>query len=103
MSAENIKRRILAFCEERGYHVHPAKDLDAHVKRVIELGGCPCDQRRKECPCPQSVGEIERGRGACACTIICSKDYLEEWHYIGKMPLYLREKRRPLVLFKEKK
>ena len=100
--AEEIKRKILAFCKAHDFYVHPAKDLDNHVKRVIEIG-CPCDSRRRECPCEQAVEEIEQGRGACACTILVSKEYLEEWHYAGnKMPLYLRKKRRPVTLFTEK-
>lgn len=104
MKAEEIKRRILDFIEEKGYFIHPAKSLDDHVKRVIEIGGCPCDPRRKECPCEQAIEEIEQGRGACACTVLVSKEYLEEWHYAdnNKMPLYLRKKRRPVTLFREK-
>lgn len=99
---EKIKRNILAFCKAHDFHIHPAKNIDDHIKRMIEIGACPCDPRRKECPCPESIEEITQGRGACACTILVSKEYLEEWHYGGKMPLYLRKKRRPVTLFKEK-
>ena len=102
MSAEETKRRILAFCAQHDFHLHPAKDLNDHIRRFIETGGCPCDPRRKECPCEQAFMEITQGRGACACTQIVSRAYLEEWHYAGEMPLYLRKKRRPLTLFKEK-
>ncbi|GAI43674.1 unnamed protein product [marine sediment metagenome] len=101
--AERIKKNILTFCKAHDFFVHPAKNLDDHVERVIEIGCCPCDPRRKECPCEQAVEEIEQGRGICCCSIICSEAYLREWHYIEEgMPLYLRKKRRPLTLFKEK-
>ena len=99
---EEIKRNILAFCKAHDFHVHPAKNLDDHIKSVIEIGACPCDSRRKECPCPQATDEIELGRGSCACTILVSNAYLEEWHYAGTMPLYLRKKRRPVTLFRGK-
>ena len=97
-----IKRNILAFIKERGYFIHPAKNLDDHVKRVIEVGGCPCDPRRRTCPCEQAVTEIEEERGICSCSIICSRAYLDEWGYTEKYPLYLRKKRRPVTLFREK-
>ena len=102
MKAEELKQRILDWAEEKGYHIHPAKNLDDHVNRVIEIGACPCDFRRKECPCEQAVEEIERGRGACACSQVVSEAYLREWHYTDEMPLYLRKKRRPVTLFREK-
>ena len=103
MKEEEIKRNILAFCKAHDFYVHPAKSLNDHVKRVIEIGACPCDPRRKECPCGEiAIEEITQGRGACACTQLVSKEYLEEWHYAGEMPLYLRKKRRPVTLFREK-
>ena len=34
---------------------------------------CPCDKSRKECPCPQAPGEIEKD-GHCICQLFW-KDY----------------------------
>ena len=102
---EKVKKKIMEFCETHGFFVHPSKDLTVHAKRVVEEfgGGCPCDPRRKSCPCGEiAIEEITQGRGACACTQLVSKEYLEEWHYAGEMPLYLRKKRRPVTLFREK-
>ena len=98
---ERIKKDILAFCKVHDFFVHPAKSLDEHIKRVVSIGGCPCDLRRRTCPCEQAVEEIEQGRGSCACTILVSDVYLREWHYTDDgMPLYLRKRRKPITLFK---
>jgi len=86
-----LKEKILEVVEAHGWHIHPKKDLTAHARRVVELGGiCPCKQART-CPCPELWEDIEE-RGACICTMIVSDDYLQAWNYKKTKAERIRER-----------
>jgi len=63
----NAKRReLLDFAHEYGLIIHPGSGFDYYIDSFFKFGRCPCDAKRKNCPCPEAVEEC-RTIGHCKC------------------------------------
>ncbi|MFC2008642.1 hypothetical protein ACFLUT_01110 [Chloroflexota bacterium] len=43
--------------------------LNAHAAKYVELGHCPCDDRRPSCPCDEALDDIDT-MGRCECGVL---------------------------------
>lgn len=65
----NRKRReVLDFARDHNLVIHPGKGYDYYIQGYFMFAHCPCDSSRLDCPCPESLGEIER-EGWCKCRL----------------------------------
>lgn len=60
-----MRRAICDFAQKHGFVIHP-KGYDYYIKNMAI--GCPCDQARPSCPCPEAVTEVPRD-GHCLCRL----------------------------------
>ena len=81
--AQTLKADIENFVTEHGLFIHPGRDLDLWVEKLIVKGHCLCDPRRPDFPCTKALDEVGE-RGACACTFLVNEDYLERYGYTKK-------------------
>jgi len=61
------EREYCAFAQEHKFVIHP-KGYDYYLKSFIEVGRCPCDPKRKSCPCDEAVEEVKTN-GHCLCRL----------------------------------
>jgi hypothetical protein len=67
------RRKILDFARDNNLIIHPGRGFDYYVDGYNEFGHCPCDKNRLECPCPESVEEVNLN-GWCKCRLFW-RDY----------------------------
>lgn len=81
---EKQYQRLLIFSKKNKLNVNPWRDLEWLANKVLELEHCPCDAKRKKCPCAQSLREI-KSQGHCLCWQFLRKDidYWKEFGYNG--------------------
>lgn len=68
-TGDGVLRELKGFARVHGL-VLPNEDcLSRHVSRYLELGHCPCVETRRQCPCEESLADVER-IGRCECGIL---------------------------------
>ena len=66
---ETVIEELTAYAR-RHILVLPQEDcLTAHAVRYVELGHCPCDERRPNCPCGEALDDIDT-MGRCECGVL---------------------------------
>ena len=66
---KNRKRRqLLIFARDNSLVIHPGCGFEYYITNFFEVGRCPCDDTRPDCPCPESVVEIKEF-GWCKCRL----------------------------------
>ena len=76
------KELMIEHAKRHQLFIHPTiwKNIDEWIKKVNELGHCPCSPGRPQCPCYQSVEEVKNGkRGACTCTVFVNEKYIDKY------------------------
>ena len=69
MVKRNEKRRqIIDFAKEHNWVINPSKGYEIYVENILRFKHCPCDSKRPDCPCPESVSEVE-SKGYCRCRL----------------------------------
>ena len=85
---EKQYQKMLKFIKKYRLKTNPLKSLREWAKLIIEEknGGCPCEPKRKVCPCPQALKEIEKD-GKCLCGKFFSSQRWEKvWGWIKDDP-----------------
>ena len=67
-AANKMRVRILDFARDNGLVIRPSMGYDYYIESFLMFGCCPCDEDRKQCPCPESLEDIKRD-GHCLCTL----------------------------------
>ena len=77
---ENIRKRVVAFCNERGYSLAPeAEKILRDIVRMKETAGdyyCPCRKRRHPdtvCVCKPVRNGLVDVMGSCFCNLIVAQ------------------------------
>ena len=77
---ENLRNRVFAFCNERGYFLAPeAEKILRDIVRMKETAGyyyCPCRKRRRPdtvCVCKPVRNGLVDMMGSCFCNLIVAK------------------------------
>lgn len=78
---ENLRNRVVAFCNERGYSLAPeAGKILCDIVRVKETTGdyyCPCRERRHPdtvCVCKPVRNGLVDVMGSCFCNLIIAQE-----------------------------
>ena len=61
-----VRAKILDWARDHNLVIHPATGYEYYVDGFATFHACPCDQHRKECPCPESIEECAK-MGHCLC------------------------------------
>ena len=65
----NRKRReILDFARDNNLTIHPGVGYDYSINSYFMFNCCPCDPKRLNCPCPESIKEVKE-KGWCKCRL----------------------------------
>jgi ferredoxin-thioredoxin reductase catalytic subunit len=77
---ENLRNRVVAFCNTRGYSLAPEEErILLDIVRIKETDGdyyCPCRNRRDPdtvCVCKPVRDGLVDAMGTCFCNLIVSK------------------------------
>lgn len=91
----------LAFKAKHGLFFHPLHDSQKQINDIERKDRrCPCNPERR-CICDQALNDCKE-KGACACLLFVSREYLVKWCYINKGGKVLSEKERKLLIMKRK-
>lgn len=84
LGEKNKKRReILDFARDNNLVIHPGVGYDYYANNFFEAGHCPCDDKRPNCPCPESIKEVKED-GWCKCRLFWRDlDTYKESHVKG--------------------
>lgn len=63
----DLEYSIIAFARDHNFTVHPL-GLTRYAESYMEFSYCPCDPARKECPCAESIDEVNTV-GHCKCRL----------------------------------
>lgn len=70
----NKKRcEILNFARDHNLIIHPGIGYDYYINGYFMFNHCPCDDKRLDCPCPESIDEVKE-KGWCKCRLFW-RDY----------------------------
>jgi len=98
----SLWEETLAFKEKHGLFFHP---LHNPQKRIIDIERndrkCPCWPGRR-CICDQVLNDCKE-KGACACLLFVTREYLIKWCYVDRNGRVLSEKERKLLIKKREK
>lgn len=74
--AQTIK--LLRFAIAHNFYITPT-GAGYYIESFTMFNACPCDQKRKACPCPEAVREVQE-EGKCLCHLFWRdyETYLEE-------------------------
>ena len=61
------EREFCEFARVYKFVISP-KGYDYYLKNFLEAGCCPCDPKRKSCPCKEAVLEVIQN-GHCLCRL----------------------------------
>jgi len=78
---EDVIEELTAFACQHNLVLPQEACLKAHAARYVQLGRCPCDDRRSQCPCDEALEEIE-AMGRCECGVL-----------VDPMRIFARDKR----------
>ena len=59
------EREYCEFAQEHKFVIHPG-GFEYFLRNYLEVGCCPCDTKRKSCPCDEAVEEVTTN-GHCLC------------------------------------
>ncbi len=61
------EREYCTFAHEHKFVIHP-KGFDYYLEGFLATRCCPCDPKRKSCPCDEAVAEVKTN-GYCLCRL----------------------------------
>lgn len=68
VAANKKRREILDWARDNHLIIHPGRGFDYYIDSFFMFNCCPCDDTRKNCPCPESIEEC-RETGYCKCRL----------------------------------
>jgi hypothetical protein len=98
----SLWEEALAFKEKNGLFFHPLHDSKKRFNDIEHNDRrCPCGHKRR-CICDQAIEDCKE-KGACACLMFVTKEYLLKWCYVDKNGRVLSEKERKLWIIEREK
>ena len=67
--ARTVIEELTAYARQYNLVVPNEGCLKAHAAKYVELGHCPCDDRRPSCPCDEALDDIDT-MGRCECGML---------------------------------
>lgn len=83
-ATQAMRRELCDFAQTHNLVIHPGKGYDYSIESYFMFNRCPCDPARKNCPCPESISEVET-TGHCLCRLFWKSNEEFKQQMIGEV------------------